>query len=361
MAATQTEQTRNAIYIDGVETFEIIITVTDAGDLPSKAVFVVQIQTQTDPKTDTFARVAAIADFTTYGTDRVAAIAAGDEYYRVTTFTFYYTDLNTGVAAADVLSSRIDELVTNWQTYDTSFVATAEIVEHPQPSLSAFEAAVAAYDTAVTAEATAKTTRDDAKTAYDLAVTDAATAAATVTATQTLYNNSLTVKGYFDACLTGLTNLYTKSNAFSGTGTAAGAFLTNSKTYRTAAETLRGACTADPPTSAQKSAYDSAVATYNSQVGAFETDIATYRQDVTVSLAAKNTGDSNQALFAAYCSGLQTAYTTAQTAKATADTAVATTLTTYKEAQAAYVVAQANTEAALAAVRSMDPTWTPTT
>lgn len=355
-----TQQTREAVVVDGKTQYKITIWTTEQGPLPTKAIFCIQINDPTDPKADTFGRVVTITDFSTYGEDRAQAVLDQEEFYRLDNWVFYYDDLTTAVNATDVLKTRIDEMVTEWETYDTQFEATTETTEHPQTGLDTFNTLVATYDAAAAAEATALTARDTAKDTYDTAVTDAADAATAVTAAETNYNDCVTAKGYFDACLAGFSTLYNKSNAFGATGTGAGIFLTYSKTYRTAAETLRGACTADPPTAGQKAAYDAAVSTYNTQVGAMDTDIATFRNDVAVAETVKNTAVANQALFAAFCTTRQTELNTAKTAKTTADTAVANARTAYASAQAAYESAQMATEAALAAVRALKPTWTPT-
>ena len=355
-----TQQTREAVVVDGKTQFKITIWTTEQGPLPTKAIFCIQINDPDDPKADTFGRIVAVPDFSTFGEDRAQAVLDHEEFYRIDSWVFYYDDLPTAVSATDVLKTRIDEMVTEWEMYDTEFEATTETTEHPRTGLDTFNTLVDAYDAAAKSEAVMFIARDDAKSAYDTAVTDASDATSGVTSAQTLYNDCVTAKGYFDACLAGFSTLYTKSNAFGATGTGAGLFLTQSKTFRTAADALRSACTADPPTAGQKATYDSAVTTYNSQLGAMDTDILTFRGDVATAEVVKNTAVANQALFAAFCATRQTELNTAQTAKTTADTAVANARTAYESAQAAYESAQMATEAALAAVRALKPTWTPT-
>lgn len=356
-----TQQTREAILVDGKTKFKITIWTTAQGPLPSMAIFAIQINDPEDPKADTFGRVVDITDFSLYGEDRAQAVLNQQAFYRLSQWVFYYDDLTTAVNATDVLKTRIDEMVTEWETYDTQFETITETTEHPRTGLDTFNTLVAAYDSAVAAEASALTARDDAKSTYDAAVVDAAAATNDVTHAQTVYNECVASKGYFDACLAALTALCGQSTTFSATGTGAGIFLTNSKTFRDAADVLRAACTADPPNAGQKAAYDAAVATYNSQVSAMDTTIATFRNDVTLANTAQSTALTNQTLFAGYCTNRQTELTNAQTAKTNADTAVANARTAYASAQAAYESAQMATEAALAAVRALKPTWTPAT
>src|SRR5512136_925282 len=131
MSVTTTKQVREAVLVDGVTKFKITVTVTDKGPLPSASLLVIQINDPDDAKSDTFGRVAEILDFSTYAEDRVVAVANKQELYRLSSFVFYYDDLETAVNAQDVLKTRIDELVTNWETYDTQFETTSETTEHP--------------------------------------------------------------------------------------------------------------------------------------------------------------------------------------------------------------------------------------
>ena len=357
-----TQQTREAVVLDGKTQFKITVWTAVQGPLPSLCIFLIQVNDPTDPKADTFGRVAGITDFAGYGEDRAQAMLDQKEFYRTDRWVFYYDDLTTAVNATDVLKTRVDELVTSWETYDVEFEATSEVTEHPRTGLDTFNTLVEAYDSAATAEASAFIARDDAKTAYDEAVVDAASAATAVTQAQTRYNDCVTAKGYFDACLAAFSTLWTQSTAFGGTGTGAGLFITQSKAFRSAADALRAACVGDtyPAVVAATPLYDAAVSAYNSQVSAMDTTIGTFRGDLTVADTAKNTATTNQSLFAAFCVARQAEWTTAQTTKATADIAVANARTAYESAQAAYESAQRATEAALAAVRALKPTWTPT-
>lgn len=330
MANTITTQIRAAETIEGVEKFVITITVTDAGDLPTKAIFVMTLADPNDPKEDTFARVATIADLTELLEDRAAAVLAEETLYRVMSTRFIYDNLDTGVAAQDVLKSRIDELVIDWQTYSASFVTTSEVTTHPRVDPSAFEALVDAYTAALAAEATAKETRDSALTDYNTAQTDADDAATALTTAQTQRDQCYQFKSYFQT-------FYDSMKA--GTG-----FYQDADTFRLAAETYRAATTGLNP--AAESVFVAAQTTF----GVKQSNANT----------ALTNASANLALFAAECASKDTAVSTAQSTLATAQTTLAQKRTAYEDAQAAYAAAQAASDAALTAIKTLKPDYDPT-
>jgi hypothetical protein len=359
---TKTEQIREAVLVDGVEKYKVTVTVTDAGDLSTEYIFTINIVETSDPKDDTFARVSAILDFDDYLEDRAQAVAAGDDYYRVNYWVFYYDNLKTAVNAATTLKSRVDELVEDWRIYDKKFETVTEETEHPQVETDTFNAAVDDYDDAVEAEAEAKEERDDTKDTYDEAVADAATATTAVSDAQSKADDCATTKGYFDDLLAGVVTFYAQANAFGLSTGQAGIFPARAKTFKTAANALRNAsCVTSNCGAGVTDPYDTAESTFTAQITTMETDLEAYRQNVKTFESLKNAATANQTLFAAKCASAQTALATAQTAKTTADEEVATARTDYEDTQTAYEVAQAKTEAALAAVRALKPSWTPST
>lgn len=356
MAYTEVQQDRSAVYIEDVEgnlvpKFKIVAEVISAGDLPTTALFVIEVIDEDQPKSDEFARVARIADLTAIGIDRPEAIDAAtdddDILFRTPIFTFYYDDLETANNAQEVLKSRLDELVEDWRLYDEEFIATTEVTEHPRPTTDAFNSLVDAYSSAVTAEATAKDTMDDAKDAYDEAVSDAADAAAEVTSSKALWDDCVQALGWFD-------DLY---NAFISPGFVGKAvtFGAQATTFLAAAQTFLGQCTGDPPTTGQKDVFNTAISTFGTQKNTFDP------QEINAANAALATAAANRISFSSMCGAKETAYEDAKTAKETADTAVSTARTTYEDAKTAYESAQEATEAALAAVRALKPSWDPAT
>jgi hypothetical protein len=328
MSFTVSQQFRQARTSSGALQYVIQAEVTDAGDLPDIYLFVMTVNDREDPKADTFARVATVADLspvppsgTGLSPDRPTALTLIPEpdtaYYRTNLANFIYTDLATAVAAQDVLKSRLDELVTDWQTYDNQFIADGvlkpiDVIDHPRYNQDAFTALVQGYVTAVATEATAKSTLDAAKVTYDSAVSAAATAQTAVTQAQGIYNDCVTAKNAVDVFVA--------------------AWRTN---FLGQANTLYAAYAATPsPDANVEAAY---LAARIAALGVPVPDCTTF------------------------CTARQTDLTNAQTAKATADTNVAAARTAYEDAKAAYAAAQSATEAALAAVRSLKPTFDPKT
>jgi len=367
MSDTQTQQVRTAVTVSGVEKFKVEITVLDKGDLPDIYLFVVEIIDETDPKEDSFARVTNIADFDELEIDRPTAVTTNATYYRVGTYVFYYDDLETAVNAQDVLKSRIDELVEDWQTYQGQFVTVAEVTDHPRLDASTYEAAVEAYTDARDAEAEALTTRDEALEAYTDATTTAADAAADVTAAQTRYDKCVEAKSWHDALYSALNAFITANQTFQGIPgpfreasalfySQAGDFITAADIYRAATDGVASA----PDKAAYDTAkgiYSGASGVYGSKPAAFQNAIDLWNNGITAAVEAKAASDAHSYTF---CQYLSNELDVAETAKETADTEVSTTRTSYEDAQTAYESAQAATEAALAAVVAMKPDFDPT-
>lgn len=327
---TQTEQVRQAITVSGTLQYKITITVVDPGDFPTSSLFVVSINETTDPKEDTFARVATIADFTEVGDDRSAVITAGELLYRAATFTFYYDNLETANNAQNVLKEKIDELVEDYALYQTEFEAiVAETTTHPQVEAATFTAAVTAYQDALRDTLDAETARDAAQTAYTEAQAAATTATTDASASQIVADDCATTKGYFDILETAFVSLDTEGDAF----------LAAAQTYY------------------QNKVESPTPDTFDT---AFLAAINVFIGNLRVAEAVKTQAAADKIAFATICGDRSSENTTKQTAKTTADTAVATARTTFEEAQAAVEVAQTAENAALAAVQALKSDFDPT-
>lgn len=360
MAVTKSEQTRTAIKLLGKDYYEIFLRISDPGDLPTDHILVREIVDVSDPKDDTFARVATVSDLVNLVTDRPTAIDNGDEYFRVVNHTFRYTSIDTADAAQDTIKARIDTLVKNWQTYDRSFEATSEETEHPRPQQATIDELVSDYCDAKDDENDASDTLEEKKEAYEDAQSDATEAASDLTAAETRYSEIQDCKAYFDALQAAVISFHVQANAFAGTGTGAGLFITQAKTFKTAANALRNAsCVTGSCGTGVTDPYDTAESTFTSQIGSMETTLATQQADVKVFEAAKNQAAIDEFAFAAIVSQRNQDVVDAQTAKTTADTAVQTALTEYKDAQTAYDKAVEKTESIVAAIRALDPDWDP--
>lgn len=328
---TQTSMTAQAVTIDNVLKFQLDVEVIVKGDLPDENLFVIEIQDPSDPKEDSYARVTNVDDLEELTTDRPTAVSNNTLLYRVKNWTFYYDNVDTARYAKDVLKSRIDELVTDWRTYQLSFEATSEVTEHPRVDTDVYNTLVDTYELMLGAEQTAKETRDTAKDEYDEAVTNAATATTTLSDAETAWEDCKTSKAWFQA-------LYDAMKE-------GGGFYQYANTFKTAAEAFRVVCTGDHPT--EEATFVTAYNTFTSKQG-----------DAAIALA---TAYSNLVLFDDLCSTKEAVVNTAQYAKTTADTTVYTKRTAYEDAQSAYEAAQSASEAALAAIRALKPDYDPTT
>ena len=357
MASTTVQQTRTAIKVSGVDVYRINVEVTAAGDLPTKAIFVVEINDSTDPKLDDFARVASVADLTNVTLDRPTAVAGGDDLYRVSSWIFDYPDIETANYAQDTLKGFIDDLIKGWRIYAREFEVTTEITEHPQPDLTNFASLEVAYCTALSDETDAKDDFDAALETYTDAQTAATTAGTNVTSAQTRKDDADNAVTAYNACLAALNSL---NGSATSLRSASGTYKTAGDTFGTAAKTFRDAATGTPPSAGEKTtfdnaktAFDGAGSTQTSALNIYDSAKAILTPEISAANGAHLTTLTNMA------AALAAELTSAQSAKTTADTLVQTTLVTYTEAEIVYEKAQEKTEAALAAVRALDPTWDP--
>lgn len=326
---TQTEQVREAITVSDVLKYKVSITVTDKGDLPTLALLVISINDETDSKEDTFARVATIADFTELLESRSAAVDADEELYRSASFTLYYDNLETANNAQKVLKEKIDELVEDYETYQTEFEAVvAETITHPQVDESTYDAAVTAYQDALRDTLDAESDRDDKEDAYTDKQAECTTAATDATKAQEIADDCATTKGYFDVLETAMIALDTSGD-----------------TFLAAAQAYYAAKVAVTP---------------DADDLAFTTAINAFIAALQSSEASKTTAASNKTAFATICGKRSSENTTKQTAKTTCDTELKQAKTDFDEAQAAVEVAEQAENAALAAVQALKPSFDPT-
>jgi hypothetical protein len=317
---TQTQQVREAVTVDGIVKFRIDVTVLDKGDLPSSEIFVLTIVDPLDSKEDTFARVATIPDLDELSADRGTAIDQDDLEFRVSLFTFWYADLDTAVNAQNVLKERIDELVSDYETYEAQFVTVSETTVHPQVGESTYEAAVTAYQDSMRSLLDAEAARDDAETTYNDAVTEANAATIDLDRAKTISQDCATTLGFFD--------------------TLKGDFVVlkgDGATFKAAAEL-------EVPTPSS---------TFASALAAFTTTLR--NADTQNTRAAADYGT-----FSGLCGARSSEYNSAQAAKISADTAVGNARTAFESAQAAVETAQQGVNAALAAVQALKPDFDPT-
>lgn len=200
---------RRATLQDGRTAYEVTTRIVQAGDLPTKALFAVDIEDPLDPKADVlarvatpldvrrltgglyvrvdseqltriegdpFARIATLDDFAALQTDRTEAVRRGHVEYLTDTITVVYDNGDTADAAYQQILARLSELTTAWRAFNTSF-ETAPYTDYPLPVRGAgVEAArVAVYTAAVAARRRTETAADDARAAYEACLTDCGT------------------------------------------------------------------------------------------------------------------------------------------------------------------------------------------
>lgn len=200
---------RVAPQADGTTRFEFIATVTTAGTLPTKNLFVMQIQDPADPKNDIVARVATPRDLrqidgsyylkaqaataltlsgdlflrvanttelASLAQDRATAVRQGESYYLTSVLARSYEALETADAAVRQVLDRLSALTTAWTTINTNFVTTPT-AEYDLPVLESSIETLrrTAYTHAVTARQAAQVTLDAAQDALDACHTNCAT------------------------------------------------------------------------------------------------------------------------------------------------------------------------------------------
>jgi len=166
MAGTIVRMDRSTITVDGTNKYEIIATCDVKGTLPDTAIFLLEIQTRTDPRDDTLVRVVQIADTTVVNTDRDAVIGSGGTRWRSSTVLLQYSDIETANTAWKELSGRINTLVANVDTFLTEFETGVhnETIVYPTADQTTKDALIAAY-LATRAAVTEATTARDAEQA----------------------------------------------------------------------------------------------------------------------------------------------------------------------------------------------------
>lgn len=363
MASTKTVQQRRAVIIDDVQKFEVDIGVTDKGDLPSSAIFTFEIKDASDPKEDLFARVATIADFEDIGEDRVVAVASDLTLFRTASAKFYYDNLETAVNAQSTLKSFIDQLVTDWESYQTQFVTVSEITTHPQLSDSIFQAAVAAYDATVVELTAATTALATAKTAYDNSVSNATDENVVLSEAQARYAESLDIKAWFDELYNAVSpasGLHAQGVAFAGSAQMS-QFITLALTFRSDSQAFLGYCSTTPPSVEQKAAFQAQITTFNGDAGTAGGQRNTFQNQLATAKIALDNALTHQGQIDSWVTQKYNDYQTALLAKNSADVDISNARSQYEDAQTAYEVAQQHVDEALAAVRALDPTWVPST
>lgn len=146
MTSTIGTQRRTAAVNGLTATYSVETIITDRGDLPSAALFVLQILDEDDPKQDELLRVATVADLIDVESDRPTALARSMSIYRTAAVTKTYVDVNAATAAYKYLQENLDAVVVEYQTYLTDFLADpGQTFILPQADVGVLAPAIAVY------------------------------------------------------------------------------------------------------------------------------------------------------------------------------------------------------------------------
>jgi hypothetical protein len=334
MADTIVEQVRTAIEpTPGTVKYRITATVTDAGDLPFKELFVFKINDPVDDSDDTFERVANPNDLQNITPDRVTAVANGESYFLWSVLVRDYIDVEVAVQAIAALEGRINTAVSTWITYQTEFEGT-EIDTYPSADEELADALKADYATKKAARVSAEADVTTAETNLELAEGVAELAVEKVA-------------------------IYEKEIQFCSEARAVhwAAYYSGVGVYK----------------SGMKTFFDNAVAQYNLYSGVTYPDVPSSPNDwiglhgvlqsAGSAQAAFNSvepsGDALDTALLTFCNAASTSYGSAVSEKSAADQDVANKVTAKEEAEAALASAQTAEDEALAAVLNICPDFDP--
>lgn len=334
MADTVVEQVRTVIEpLPGTVKYRITSTVTDAGDLPFRELFVYKINDPVDNSNDEFVRVANPYDLQNITPDRVTAVANGESYFLWSVLVRDYTDIEIANQAIAALEGRINTSVTTWVSYQTNFEGT-EIDTYPSADQELIDALTAEY-------ANKKSARINAEADVTAAQTDLITAQAAA---------ELAIEKV---------SLYEAEVLFCDN-----ARVTNWIPYFAGVGTLK---------SSMRTFYNNTIAEYDLYSGATYpnapspsndwTGVYSVLQAAGTALAAFNSveayGTTLDSLFSSFCADANAGYNAAAANKVVKDQAAANAVTAKEEAEAALVVAQTAEDEALAAILALCPDFDP--
>jgi hypothetical protein len=152
------KQTRDIELVAGANQLFVIQNEMAAAAIPSElpnlSVFVLNVVDVLDPKQDTLARVATIADLTLIPEGRDPGIAApgpdGIQFLSAS-WTATYETLETALDAAQAFRDRVNKLIVDWQSFRTDFNApspTPAVYTFPATDTSPKTTLIAAYKVA---------------------------------------------------------------------------------------------------------------------------------------------------------------------------------------------------------------------
>ena len=134
MTTLQINEVRSVKFVGGVQTFEVLVTCTNKGDLPDSGIFVQRILNTRNSLQDEFQRIATVADLDAYVSDRDEANREFSELWRSSNLKLTYNDIAVADQAVRILSDRVNTLTNDWKIYQDSFDTIPEGVDYFFPT-----------------------------------------------------------------------------------------------------------------------------------------------------------------------------------------------------------------------------------
>lgn len=284
------KQTRHVELVAGANQAFVIenemVSASIPSELPNLGVFVVNVPDVLDPKQDTLARVATIADLTLIPEGRdpgIAAPGADGIQFLSSAWSASYETLETALDAAQAFRDRVNKLIIDWQSFSTSFDAPT-----PTPATYTFPATdTSPKTTLIAAYKTAKQDRylkQIAKTAADAAVTAAQTDA-------TYKHSLISPIASIDASATSGQSALSTTSGFFTTLQAAGTVFAGANPGGTGITTFQSALTLAASQGAQVVAFIAAAGTLTSLTAAY---LSARQADATTADATSATAAASQ-------------------------------------------------------------------
>jgi len=146
MAFTYVVQPRYTQVSNLTAAYVVETQVTDRGDLPDTALFVMQIEDALDPQGDTLKRVARVGDLLAVTRDRPTAVATGESLYRTSSVVTRHDLITDASTAAQFVVEQLNLIATEYQTFLTSFSALpGQTFALPQAAIGVLQPAIDAY------------------------------------------------------------------------------------------------------------------------------------------------------------------------------------------------------------------------
>jgi hypothetical protein len=175
-------------------------------------VFVQTIVTREDPKDDTLARVASVADLSAFPQGRSLGLASASGVgilYLASACTLRYYSLDEAIAAQGAVKDRVNALITSWKRFDADFNApdpTPATYTLPTTDLTQLCALIDTYKTAKQDRYQKELAKSDATDAQAAASTDLLTKQSLLNAAEAGCALRATLASLVSAATTALTN-----------------------------------------------------------------------------------------------------------------------------------------------------------